>query len=222
MKRLLMTLWRWFVSWNVGFITATIVFFLLDYQFFLSFISGTAAMVLTSFCMKWRSQRIHAGDLLKEEKDYIRTQLAEARKKWRRMRRARLKIRSMVMWQRISHISATVDKMIQAVERQPQKFRVAQSFFIQELDSAVTMIEKYAYLIHQPVRSEEMKEALRKTEKLLEELESSAEQQLLEILSDDVFDLKIEAKLLEQSLLEEQNKPKNTEWREEKKYETVR
>ncbi|WP_027409097.1 5-bromo-4-chloroindolyl phosphate hydrolysis family protein [Anoxybacteroides tepidamans] len=221
MKRLFMTLWRWFVSWNVGLVTAAIAFFASGYQFLLSFASGTAAMLLTSFYMKRRAQRIVASDLLKEERDYIRTQLSEARKKWKRMRRARLKIRSLAMWQKISHICATVDKMIQAVEQQPRKFRIAQSFFIQELDAAVVMIEKYAYLINQPVRSDEMKEALEKTEHLLEELMASAEQQLLEILSDDVFDLKVETKLLEQSL-EEQKQSKSVEWREENKYETIR
>ncbi|MBB5323116.1 5-bromo-4-chloroindolyl phosphate hydrolysis protein [Anoxybacillus tepidamans] len=221
MKRLFMTLWRWFVSWNVGFVTAIIAFFLFDYQFFLSFVSGTAAMLATSVYMKRKARRIVANGLLKEEKDYIRTQLAEAWKKWKRMRRARLKVRSLVMWQKISHISATVEKMIRAVEQHPQKFRIAQSFFIHELDSAVTMIEKYVYLIHQPVRNAEMKEVLRKTEQLLDELIAAAEKRLLEILSDDVFDLQVETKLLEQSL--EQQKPlESSEWRKERDYETVR
>ncbi|MCZ0755014.1 5-bromo-4-chloroindolyl phosphate hydrolysis family protein [Anoxybacillus sp. J5B_2022] len=221
MKRWFMMLWRWFVSWNVGFVTAIIAFFLFDYQFFLSFVSGTAAMLATSVYMKRKAHRIVANGLLKEEKDYIRTQLAEAWKKWKRMRRARLKVRSLVMWQKISHISATVEKMIRAVEQHPRKFRIAQSFFIHELDSAVTMIEKYVYLIHQPVRNNEMKEALRKTEQLLDELVVVAEKRLLEILSDDVFDLQVETKLLEQSL--EQQKPlESSEWRKERDYETVR
>lgn len=178
-------------------------------------------MLATSVYMKRKARRIVANGLLKEEKDYIRTQLAEAWKKWKRMRRARLKVRSLVMWQKISHISATVEKMIRAVEQHPQKFRIAQSFFIHELDSAVTMIEKYVYLIHQPVRNAEMKEVLRKTEQLLDELIAAAEKRLLEILSDDVFDLQVETKLLEQSL--EQQKPlESSEWRKERDYETVR
>jgi 5-bromo-4-chloroindolyl phosphate hydrolysis protein len=221
MKRILWTLWRWFVSWNVGFATAVAAFFLSDYHLLVSFASGTAAMLLTSVYMKRKAQRIAAPELLKEEKEYIRAQLSEARKKWKRMRRARLKIRSLAMWQKISHLSATVDKMIQAVEQQPRKFRIAQSFFIQELDAAVAMIEKYAYLINQPVQSDEMKEALRKTETLIGELAASAERQLLELLSDDVFDLQVETKLLEQSL-EEHKQAKSVEWREEKDYETVR
>lgn len=221
MKRFFMMLWRLFVSWNVGLLVAVVTFFLFNYQFFLSFLSGTAAMVITSMYMKRRAHRIVAGHLLKEEKEYIRSQLAEARKKWKRIRRTRFNVRSLVMWQKISRIATTVEKMIRAVEQYPHKFRVAQSFFINELDLAVTIIEKYVYLVNQPVRNEEMKEALWKTERLLDELVKSAEQRLLELLSDDVFDLNVETKLLEQSL-EQQKQSATTEWGKEKEYETVR
>ncbi|AEH47585.1 5-bromo-4-chloroindolyl phosphate hydrolysis family protein [Parageobacillus thermoglucosidasius] len=220
MKRLLRTLWRWFVSWNVGVIVAVVTFFLADFHFFPSFFSGMGAMVVTSIIMKKRDGRI-AGNLLKEEKAYIRSQLDEARKKWKQMRAARFRIRSLAMWQKISRICAVVDKMIRAVEQHPHQFRLAQSFFLNELPTAVTMIEKYVYLTNQPVRNQEMKETLWKTERLLDELSASAEQRLLEILSNDVFDLKVEAKLLEQSL-EQQKLPETMEWRKENDYETVR
>lgn len=215
-KRLMMMVWRWFVSWNIGLITAIVAFFSFRYHFFLSFLSGTLAMVVTSIYMKRREQRIVAPDLLKEEKRYIQAELAQARKQWKRMRRARLKVRSLVMWQKISHLSATVEKMIRAVEQQPRKFRLAQSFFLHELDCAVTMIEKYVYLIHQPVRNADMQEALRKTERLLDELVVASEQRLLEILSDDLFALQIETKLLEQSL------EQPLEQRKEQEHESVR
>ncbi|SFA49762.1 5-bromo-4-chloroindolyl phosphate hydrolysis protein [Parageobacillus thermantarcticus] len=220
MKQLLKTLWRWFVSWNVGVIVAVATFFLADFHFFSSFFSGMGAMVVTSMIMKKRDGRL-AGNLLKEEKAYIRAQLGEARKKWKRMRIARFRVRSLVMWQKISRICAVVDKMIRAVEQHPHQFRLAQSFFLNELSTAVTMIEKYVYLTNQPVRNQEMKEMLWKTERLLDELAASAEQRLLEILSNDVFDLKVEAKLLEQSL-EQQKLPETMEWRKENDYETVR
>jgi 5-bromo-4-chloroindolyl phosphate hydrolysis protein len=221
MKKFFMTLWRLFVSWNVGLIVAIVTFFLFNYQFFLSFLSGTAVMFITSAYMKRKAHRIVASDLLKEEKDYIRTQLMEARKKWKRMRRARLKVRSLVMWQKISRVCTAVEKMMDAVRQHPHQFRAAQSFFMNELDLAVTIIEKYVYLVNQPVRNEEMREALYRTETLLDELVSSAEQRLLEILSNDVFDLKIDTKLLEQSL-EQQQQSATMEWRKEKEYETVR
>ncbi|ANB60847.1 5-bromo-4-chloroindolyl phosphate hydrolysis family protein [Anoxybacteroides amylolyticum] len=216
MKRWLMMVWRWFVSWNIGLIAAVVAFFSFGYHFFLSFLSGTLAMVVTSIYMKRREQRIVAPDLLKEEKRYIQTELAQAWKQWKRIRRARLKVRSLMMWQKISHLSATIEKMIRAVEQDPRKFRLAQSFFLHELDSSVTMIEKYVYLVHQPVRNADMQEVLCKTERLLDELVVAAEKRLLEILSDDVFALQVETKLLEQSL------EQPLEHRKEQEYESVR
>lgn len=220
MKQLLQTLWRWFVSWNVGVIVAVTTFFLTDFRFFPSFLSGMGAMLVTSIVMKKRDGRIATGGLLKEEKVYIRSQLHEARKKWKQMRIARFRVRSLVMWQKISRICTAVDKMICAVEQHPHQFRLAQSFFLNELPMAVTMIEKYVYLINQPVRNQEMKEALWKTERLLDEVAASAERRLLEILSNDVFDLQVETKLLEQSL-EQQKLPETMKWRKENDYETV-
>jgi 5-bromo-4-chloroindolyl phosphate hydrolysis protein len=221
MKQLLRTLWRWFVSWNVGVIVAVTTFFLTDFRFFPSFLSGMGAMLATSFVMKKRDGKITPGGLLKEEKVYIRSQLHEARKKWKQMRSARFRVRSLVMWQKISRICTAVDKMIRAVEQHPHQFRLAQSFFLNELPMAVTMIEKYVYLTNQPVRSQEMKGVLWKTERLLNELAETAEKRLLEILSNDVFDLQVEAKMLEQSL-EQQKLSETMQWRKENDYETVR
>lgn len=221
MKHLLKTLWRWFVSWNIGVVVAVVVFFLADFHILPSFLSGMGAMFVTSAIMKRRNHRITAQGILKEEKTYIRSQLDEARKQWKQMRRARYRIRSLVMWQKISRLCAMVDKMIRAVQQHPHQFRIAQSFFLNELPMAATMIDKYVYLANQPVRSQEMKEALWKTERLLDELVATAEKRLLEILSNYVFALQVETKMLEQSL-EQQKLSETMQWRKENDYETVR
>ncbi|MBA2870310.1 5-bromo-4-chloroindolyl phosphate hydrolysis protein [Anoxybacillus calidus] len=223
MRKVLRTLWRLFVSWNIGLIGAIIVFFVFDYQFFLSFLSGTALMVITSAYMKRKADKVVTSDLLKEEKDYIRSELKEADKKIKRIGRARFKVRSLVTWNQISRIYAASQKILAAVEQDPRRFRAAQSFFITTLDSAVTMIEKYIYLVRQPVRSQEMNEAIRNAEGLLGELAASTEQELLRILSDDVFDLDVEIKMLKQAL--EQPKEQNVfHWQRDKeeRYERIR
>jgi 5-bromo-4-chloroindolyl phosphate hydrolysis protein len=222
MRRMLWTLWRLFVSWNIGLIGAIIAFFVFDYQFFISFLSGTALMVITSVYMKRKSDKIVAGDLLKEEKEYISSQLKDARKKIKRIGRARFKVRSLVTWNKISRIYSASQKILAAVEQDPQRFRAAQSFFITKLDSAVTMIEKYIYLIHQPVRNAEMNEAIRNAERLLGELAKTAEQELLHILSDDVFDLDVEVKLLKQALDQPAGMNMNCKKEKVKEYERIR
>jgi 5-bromo-4-chloroindolyl phosphate hydrolysis protein len=173
--------------------------------------------------MKRKADKIVTSDLLKEEKDYIRSELKEADKKIKRIGRARFKVRSLVTWNQISRIYAASQKILAAVEQDPRRFRAAQSFFITTLDSAVTIIEKYIYLVRQPVRSHEMNEAIRNAEGLLRELAASTEQELLRILSDDVFDLDVEIKMLKQAL--EQPKEQNVfNWQRDKeeRYERIR
>lgn len=152
-----------------------------------------------SAVMKRRHRRL-AADVPAEEQAYVRSQLREARALWKRLRRARYRLRSVAMWQTVSRLSAVVDRIIRAVEQKPHQLRLAQSFFLNEWPTAVEMVEKYVYLSQQPVQSADMAEALRETERLLGELTEAAERQLLEVLSSDVWSLQTEAKVLEQSL----------------------
>lgn len=152
-----------------------------------------------SAVMKRQHRRL-AADVPAEEQAYVRSQLCEARALWKRLRRARYRLRSVAMWQTVSRLSAVVDRIIRAVEQKPHQLRLAQPFFLNEWPTAVEMVEKYVYLSQQPVQSADMAEALRKTERLLGELTETAERQLLEVLSSDVWSLQTEAKVLEQSL----------------------
>ncbi|KJE26519.1 5-bromo-4-chloroindolyl phosphate hydrolysis family protein [Geobacillus kaustophilus] len=199
MKQLLRTIWRWFVSWNAGVIVAVVVFIAADFRFWPSILSGMGAMWGVSAIMKRRHHRLPA-DVSAEEWEYVQSQLREARALWKRLRRARFQLRSMAMWQVVSRLSSVVDRLIRAVEQRPHRLRLAQPFLLNEWPTAVEMVEKYAYLSQQPVQSADMAKALRETEKVLGELTSAAERQLLEVLSNDVWSLQTEAKLLRQSL----------------------
>lgn len=156
-------------------------------------------MWVTSAVMKRRRRRLTA-DMPAEERAYVQSQLREARALWKRLRRARYRLRSVAMWQTVSRLSAIVDRIIRAVEQQPHQLRLAQPFFLNEWPTAVEMVEKYVYLSQQPVQNAEMAAALQQTERLLGELTEAAERQLLEVLSNDVWSLQTEAKMLEQSL----------------------
>ncbi|CAM4087313.1 5-bromo-4-chloroindolyl phosphate hydrolysis family protein [Geobacillus stearothermophilus] len=199
MKQLLRTIWRWFVSWNIGIIVAVTVFIAADFHVLPSLLSGMGAMWGVSAVMKRRHRRL-AADVPTEEQAYVRSQLGEARALWKRLRRARYRLRSVAMWQTVSRLSAIVDRIIRAVEQQPHQLRLAQPFFLNEWPTAVEMVEKYVYLSQQPVQNAEIAAALQQTERLLGELTEAAERQLLEVLSNDVWSLHTGAKMLEQSL----------------------
>lgn len=58
MKRFIRTIWRWFVSWNIGLFSALISLFAFRLPFFISFLIGVSVGVIYSVYMKKKKRRI--------------------------------------------------------------------------------------------------------------------------------------------------------------------
>ncbi|GMB08035.1 5-bromo-4-chloroindolyl phosphate hydrolysis protein [Thermolongibacillus altinsuensis] len=200
MKRLLRTMWRWFVAWNVGIAGTLLAFFAFDWPFLLSILFGGGVGYGISFYMKRKEAPTVWKEPLKDERTYRRQQLKEARKKVRRIGQSRFRIRSLAMWYKLSRLYNVCQKMIDAAEQEPSRFRAAQSFFNTTLDSIVTIVEKYVYLTKQPVRNDDIRKAIREAETMIDTMISTAENQLLDMLEGDLFDLETEIKVLKHTL----------------------
>jgi 5-bromo-4-chloroindolyl phosphate hydrolysis protein len=200
MKRLLRTMWRWFVVGNVGIAGTLLAFFAFDWSFLLSILFGGSIGYGISLYMKRKEAPAVWKDTLKDERAYRRQQLKEARKKVRRIGQSRFRIRSLAMWYKLSRLYNVCQKMIDAAEQEPVRFRAAQSFFNTTLDSIVTIVEKYVYLTKQPVRNDDMRTAIREAETMIDAMITTAENQLLDMLEGDLFDLEAELKVLKHSL----------------------
>lgn len=100
--------------------------------------------------------------------------------------------------------------IIKVVEEEPARYRDVQAFFTQHLPATVTLVDRYSFLAKQPVGSIEVKESLRQTEILMEEMAGNYHQLLLDTLSQDVMALEIEQKMLKQSFQKEKLKVQKT------------
>ncbi|MBB6176474.1 5-bromo-4-chloroindolyl phosphate hydrolysis protein [Anoxybacillus tengchongensis] len=191
MKRVIRTIWRWFVSWNVGLFSALISLFAFRLPFLISFLIGGSIGIMYSFYMK-----------KKEEKHYPSKddRLKEAKKKVRTIGQSLWRVRSVAMFSKLSRLYSICQKMIEIVEKQPDRLAVAQPFFNTTLDSIVTIINKYIYLMRQPVKNDEIRQAIGEAEQALDLALTKAENQLLDMLEEDLFDLQTEVKLMKHTI----------------------
>ncbi|MBE2932749.1 5-bromo-4-chloroindolyl phosphate hydrolysis protein [Anoxybacillus flavithermus] len=193
MKRCIRTIWRWFVSWNIGLFSALISLLAFRLPFFISFLIGVSVGVIYSVYMKKKEKK----DRLHDFKD---ERLKDAKKKVRKIGQSLWRIRSISMFSKLSRLYSICQKIIEIVEKQPDRLAVAQPFFNTTLDSIVTIIDKYIYLTKQPVKSEEIRQAMREAEGALDLALMKAENELLDMLEEDLFDLKTEVKLVKHTI----------------------
>ncbi|EMT46518.1 5-bromo-4-chloroindolyl phosphate hydrolysis family protein [Anoxybacillus flavithermus] len=219
MKRFIRTIWRWFVSWNVGLFSALISLLAFRLPFPVSFLIGASIGVMYSIYMK-KKEKKHVSHRSKDER------LKDAKKKVRKIGQSLWRIRSISMFSKLSRLYSICQKMVEIVEKQPDRLAVAQPFFNTTLDSIVTIIDKYIYLMKQPVKNDDIRQAISEAEQALDLALTKAENQLLDMLEEDLFDLQTEVKLVKHTIATEESLSLPTKhtvtMMEEKKHEQKR
>jgi len=219
MKRFIRTIWRWFVSWNVGLFSALISLLAFRLPFPVSFLIGASIGVMYSIYMK-KKEKKHVSHRSKDER------LKDAKKKVRKIGQSLWRIRSISMFSKLSRLYSICQKMVEIAEKQPDRLAVAQPFFNTTLDSIVTIIDKYIYLMKQPVKNDDIRQAISEAEQALDLALTKAENQLLDMLEEDLFDLQTEVKLVKHTIATEESLSLPTKhtvtMMEEKKHEQKR
>jgi 5-bromo-4-chloroindolyl phosphate hydrolysis protein len=186
----------------VGFISIPVSFFWLDVSFIQSVLIGIGIPVATALGMVGRAlwKRMTDVDPYREEIAYVKHQVKEANKKAAAIGACRYKTPSLTAWVKITKLHKVAKGIIKVVEEDPERYKDVQAFFTQQLPAAVTIVERYTFLLKQPVRSMELTEALREAERLMDDLTEAHQQTLLHGLSNDVMSLEIEGKMFKQSI----------------------
>jgi 5-bromo-4-chloroindolyl phosphate hydrolysis protein len=202
MKAILFTMFRLLFSGMAGFAGLLVSYFAFDLSFIISALIGVASYMAASFLIRRRYMNSSkpfggSGDY---DQAYIRRNLREAQKKLKTIRRIQFKLRSVTVWQKTSHIHKVVKRILTIIEEDPRRFRTARNFFSSYLDSTITILEKYTFLLSQPVRNAEITLALRKTEDMLDDITAALEEELLHVLSDDVLNLDVELDVMRKSI----------------------
>lgn len=199
--KIIRSLFLFMFSGLVGFVSIPMSFFWLNIPFVQSVLIGIGIPALTVFWMGGRFlwKRMRNTDPYREEIAYVKHQVKEANKKVSAIGACRYKVRSLAAWMKIAKLHKLAKGIIKMVEEDPARYREVQVFFTQYLPATVTLVDRYTFLLKQPVRSIELKESLREAELLLDEMAENSQQVLLGSLSSDMMSLEVERKMLKNS-----------------------
>lgn len=145
-------------------------------------------------------KEINMLDLTRSEYQYIQQQLKTAKAQSRKLNSYYGKVRSMQAFRQLHSINTTARKIISIVQENPKKFYSIENFFYAHLDSAVELTSKYALLVNQPIKDQEVKTALHDTRFTLQELNTQLESDLKNALASDIETLKMEIDFVDVTL----------------------
>ncbi|WP_223701840.1 5-bromo-4-chloroindolyl phosphate hydrolysis family protein [Sutcliffiella deserti] len=202
MKRFFKQAFIFIASTNISIVTFVLIFFAISNQIVFALLGATGVFLLSHVLLKRKLLPNDEIDKIeREEKKYVLAQIREAKVKVKKLNSTRFKVRSIFVYQNITKLYKISLKVIKMVENEPIRYRTAQKFIQQHLDSSAIIAEKYVHLLSQPVRTHEVSAALRETENTLKQLERSMEKELMTVLSGDMHNLNTEIKLMNQNTL---------------------
>ncbi|WP_167578531.1 5-bromo-4-chloroindolyl phosphate hydrolysis family protein [Jeotgalibacillus proteolyticus] len=176
---------------------------------------GIAGGVIPYYVIKWFQHRsiLKSYGLSSQEYEYIQQNLTESQKKISRLQGKIFQVRSLSAMRQLNDLVKLSRRIFTIVKKDPKRFYTAERFFFYHLDSGVELTEKYTMLAAQPIKNKEVLTSLEDTRKTLFELNSSIEEELMNVLSNDIDNLKIELDYAKQSMDREQHSRKGiSEW----------
>lgn len=130
--------------------------------------------------------------LTRSEYRYIDQQLKEAKNKIKRLSSYYGKVRSVQAFRQLHEMSLMARKVLNVVKTNPQRFYYTENFFYAHLDSAVELTSKYALLVNQPLKDNDVQNAINNTRNALDEVNEQLQFDLRQAISNDMETLKIE------------------------------
>lgn len=164
----------------------------------LHFLLATGLFFIVYLVSSFTMKQIQITSILKEfsisrsEYRYIDNQLTIAKQKLKRLNSYYGKVRSVQAFRQLHEMNLIARKILNTVKTNPQKFYHVESFFYSHLDSAVELTSKYAMLVNQPLKDEEIQTALQHTRETLADVSEQLEHDLRNAIATDMESLKIE------------------------------
>lgn len=146
-----------------------------------------------SYSMKSQLEKM---GITRSEYKYVRTELAEAREKIRRLRKNYKNVRTLKDAKLIYDINRIVRTIYSSVEDNPKLFFNVQQFFHSNLDSAVNTIEQYLFLYKMPGKTKEEKVKLHETRISLLELKRTMQSNLSAMNKSTYHSLDVEKEVI--------------------------
>ncbi|MCG3088801.1 5-bromo-4-chloroindolyl phosphate hydrolysis family protein [Sporosarcina cyprini] len=138
------------------------------------------------------SSNVKKLGMSRSEYHHIKTQIAEAKGKIKRLNSLYGQVRSVQAFKQVYEMNNLAKRILSIVRSNPQKFYHVERFFYSHLDSAVELTSKYSMLVNQPLKDQELRVALQHTRETLNDVNKQLEQDLRSALATDIEQLQLE------------------------------
>lgn len=91
-------------------------------------------------------------------------------------------------------------RILSEIRQDPADLRKARNFLDYYLDATVNVVDRYVSLSARGVRTPEIEASLRRAEESLDTIRAAYDKQLVQLLENDVMDLDVELRVLEQTI----------------------
>jgi 5-bromo-4-chloroindolyl phosphate hydrolysis protein len=176
-----------FGSWLYFFFGAGMHFFVATGLFVAIYLGGTFSIKQIQL-----TSNIKKLGMSRSEFSHIKTQLAEAKQKIKRLNSLYGQVRSVQAFKQLYVMNGLARRILDIVKMNPKKFYHVDKFFYAHLDSAVELTSKYALLVNQPLKDKELRIALQNTRETLDDVNKQLEQDLRSALAPDIEQLQME------------------------------
>ena len=100
----------------------------------------------------------------------------------------------------IKEISLSINKIITTIEKEPKKYKRMNNFFEYYLPTTLNIIKKYDEIENQSLTTQEGKEFMESSEKMISKINNSFKNQLSKLYQSDMIDTDAEMKVFNNML----------------------
>lgn len=126
--------------------------------------------------------------------------LAEAREKNKQIGRIATQIEDKEMVEEIVQIQDSITKIIEAVEKKPEKYKKVDHFFDYYVPVTLRILHRYDEIENQKLTSQEGKTFMENTESMVKKINQAFKKQLSNVYQSDMIDTDAEMKVFENML----------------------
>ncbi|MEZ7173148.1 5-bromo-4-chloroindolyl phosphate hydrolysis family protein [Sporosarcina sp. OR05] len=151
------------------------------------------------------SSNVKQLGMSRSEYKHIQHQITEAKGKIKQLNSLYGQVRSVQAFKQVYEMNNLARRILTIVRKNPAKFYHVEKFFYSHLDSAVELTSKYAMLVNQPLKDQEIRIALQHTRETLTDVNKQLEQDLRGALATDIEQLQLELDYVDVTM--KNNKP---------------
>ena len=126
--------------------------------------------------------------------------IQEAKYKNEQIRKMETKIENEELVNDIKKINESVTKIIETVEKNPEKYKKVDNFFNYYLPVTINILKKYDEIENQRLTTEESKKFMESTRKMVKKIEEAYRMQLSSLYQSDMIDMNAEMKVFDTML----------------------